>query len=75
MAAAHGTGYLASFFVGDNLERFATSRFNDPRPLWFYLPIVLGGMLPWTPLVAVIGADAAHGLRPGAAGCRRVPGG
>ncbi len=23
-------------------------------PLWFYLPIVLGGMLPWTPLVAVI---------------------
>ena len=28
----HGTGYLESFFVGDNLERFATSRFNDPRP-------------------------------------------
>jgi 4-amino-4-deoxy-L-arabinose transferase-like glycosyltransferase len=54
MAITHGPGYLESFFVGDNLERFATSRFNDPRPPWFYLPIVLGGMLPWTPLVAVV---------------------
>jgi 4-amino-4-deoxy-L-arabinose transferase-like glycosyltransferase len=54
MAATHGHAYLESFFVGDNLERFATSRFNDPRPLWFYIPIVLGGMLPWTPLVAVV---------------------
>ena len=52
MVAAHGRAYLESFFVGDNFERFATSRFNDPRPFWFYLPIVLGGMLPWTPLAA-----------------------
>lgn len=46
----HGNAYLQSFFVGDNFERFATSRFNDPRPWWFYLPVVAGGMLPWTPL-------------------------
>ena len=52
MAAVHGRAYLDGFFLGDNLERFATDRFNDPRPIWFYLPIVLGGMLPWTPLAA-----------------------
>jgi 4-amino-4-deoxy-L-arabinose transferase-like glycosyltransferase len=46
----HGNDYLQSFFVGDNLERFATDRFNDPRPWWFYLPVVAGGLLPWTPL-------------------------
>ena len=46
----HGDAYLQSFFVGDNFERFATDRFNDPRPLWFYLPVVAGGLLPWTPL-------------------------
>ena len=46
----HGTEYLAGFFIGDNLERFATDRFNDPRPWWFYLPILGGGLLPWTPL-------------------------
>jgi len=49
----HGDGYLEGFFLGDNLERFATARFNDPRPWWFYLPVVLGGLLPWTPLMLV----------------------
>jgi 4-amino-4-deoxy-L-arabinose transferase-like glycosyltransferase len=51
MAQIHGRAYIEGFFVGDNLERFATSRFNDPRPPWFYLPIVAGGLLPWTPLM------------------------
>lgn len=49
----HGPLYLESFFVGDNFERFATSRFNDPRPWWFYVPVIAGGLLPWTPLATV----------------------
>ena len=49
----HGTEYLQGFFVGDNFERFATDRFNDPRPWWFYLPVVAGGLLPWAPLALV----------------------
>jgi len=48
MTAEHGVAYLQSFLVGDNLERFATDRFNAPRALWFYLPILVGGMLPWS---------------------------
>jgi len=48
MTAVHGTAYLHSFFLTDNLERFATTRFNYPRPAWFYVPIILGGLLPWT---------------------------
>ena len=59
MFVVHGRAYIDSFFLGDNFERFATSRFNDPRPFWFYLPIVIGGMLPWTPL----GAAAVPPLR------------
>jgi 4-amino-4-deoxy-L-arabinose transferase-like glycosyltransferase len=53
MARAHGSAYLESFFVGDNLERFATDRFNDPRPIWFYLPILLAGAFPWSPFIAL----------------------
>ena len=53
MWLTHGNAYLQSFFVGDNYERFATARFNDPRPWWFYLPVVAGGLLPWTPLALV----------------------
>ena len=69
MAWVHGAAYLDSFFVGDNLERFATDRFNEPRPVWFYGPIVLGGLLPWTPLLAAAVPPAARWLarrvRPG----------
>lgn len=53
MWVRHGNDYLQGFFIGDNFERFATDRFNDPRPWWFYLPIVAGGLLPWTPLALV----------------------
>lgn len=49
----HGNEYLQGFFIGDNFERFATDRFNDPRPWWFYFPIAAGGLLPWTPLALV----------------------
>lgn len=45
----HGNAYLQSFFVGDNLERFATDRFNEPRPWWYYGPVIVGGTVPWAP--------------------------
>ena len=48
MTLEHGTAYLNSFFVGDNFERFATDRFNEPRSPVFYIPVLLGGLLPWT---------------------------
>src|SRR4026209_2625726 len=48
MWAVHGTAYLQSFFVADNLERFATTRYNGVRAIWYYVPILIGGLLPWT---------------------------
>ena len=53
MTATHGAGYLERFFVDENVERFATARYNDPRPYWYYVPIVVGGLLPWSPLMLV----------------------
>jgi 4-amino-4-deoxy-L-arabinose transferase-like glycosyltransferase len=64
MTARHGVEYLESFFVADNLERFATDRFNQPRPVWFYLPILLGGLLPWSVFLLVpIGSVVALARR------------
>jgi 4-amino-4-deoxy-L-arabinose transferase-like glycosyltransferase len=57
MVGAHGTSYLGRFFVDENLERFATDRYNDPRPFWFYVPILLGGLTPWSPIL-VLGVPA-----------------
>jgi 4-amino-4-deoxy-L-arabinose transferase-like glycosyltransferase len=54
----HGDTYLQSFFVSDNFERFATERFNDARPVWFYLPVVIGGLMPWSVYLVAFGSDA-----------------
>jgi 4-amino-4-deoxy-L-arabinose transferase-like glycosyltransferase len=54
MWAIHGNAYLQSFFVADNLERFATTRYNDARAIWYYVPIVVGGLLPWTLFLLVL---------------------
>jgi 4-amino-4-deoxy-L-arabinose transferase-like glycosyltransferase len=53
MAEVHGIAYLRRFFVGENLERFATERYNGRRPLWFYAPIIIGGLAPWSSLMAL----------------------
>ena len=53
MTATHGLAYLDRFFVDENVQRFVTDRYNTPRPFWFYLPILVGGLLPWSPLMLV----------------------
>lgn len=53
MASVHGTAYLERFFLTENVERFATARYNAPRPVWYYVPIVGAGLLPWAPLLAL----------------------
>ena len=54
MTFQHGSAYLQSFFLSDNLERFATDRFNEPRSIWFYAPILIGGLLPWSMYLLVL---------------------
>jgi 4-amino-4-deoxy-L-arabinose transferase-like glycosyltransferase len=54
MWVVHGNAYLQSFFVADNLERFATTRYNGIRAVWYYVPILIGGLLPWTMFAAVL---------------------
>jgi 4-amino-4-deoxy-L-arabinose transferase-like glycosyltransferase len=54
---------LQHFFVGENLERFATDRYNDPRPVWFYLPVLAGGLLPWSPFLLLLAPPLAGVLK------------
>ena len=65
MAAEHGAGYLDRFFLAENLDRFATDRYNAPRPAWYYLPIVAGGLLPWSPFM-ILWLPALRRVRRGA---------
>jgi 4-amino-4-deoxy-L-arabinose transferase-like glycosyltransferase len=51
MTAQHGVAYLHRFFVDENVQRFVTDRYNDRRPFGLYVPIVVGGLLPWSPFM------------------------
>ena len=44
---AQGPEYAWRFFVGENVERFATSTYNTWRG-YIYIPIIIGGLLPWS---------------------------
>jgi 4-amino-4-deoxy-L-arabinose transferase-like glycosyltransferase len=44
-------GFLRYFFIHNHFERYAESGFNNPRGAWYYVALVLGGMLPWTLLL------------------------
>jgi 4-amino-4-deoxy-L-arabinose transferase-like glycosyltransferase len=63
MTHTHGVAYLERFFITENVQRFATERYNAPRPLWYYLPIVVGGLLPWSPLMLLWWAPLARIVR------------
>ena len=40
--------FLRIFFLEHNLERFATNRYMHEQPLWYYLPILLLALMPWS---------------------------
>ena len=63
MAYQHGPSYLLYFFVGENFARFTTEEFNQTRPLWFYLPVLAGGLLPWTPFTLLWIPDLIKALK------------
>lgn len=36
------------FFVGEYLRRFFQNSYSHHHPFYFYVPVVLGGLMPWT---------------------------
>lgn len=40
--------FFREFFLEHNLERFATDRYEHSQPFWYYLAVVILGMMPWT---------------------------
>ena len=56
---AREPGYLRYYFVDRHLLGFATdTQRHSGQPWWFYLPIVIGGGLPWIVYVVLAGRRA-----------------
>jgi len=40
--------FVRKFFVEHNLERFATNLYEHHQPFWYYLAVLVVGLMPWT---------------------------
>ena len=40
--------FVRQFFLEHNLERFGTNRFQHHQPIYYYLIVLLLGLMPWT---------------------------
>ncbi len=55
--------FFRVFFLQHNLERFATNVYHHPQPFWFYLPVGLLALIPWTVFVVAAVVDAIRDWR------------
>jgi 4-amino-4-deoxy-L-arabinose transferase-like glycosyltransferase len=46
--ARNGWAFVDEFFVSHHFQRFFTNKFHHPAPWYFFVLIILGGLLPWT---------------------------
>ena len=40
--------FFREFFLEQNLQRFATNKYQPMQPFWYYLPVVILATMPWT---------------------------
>ncbi len=41
-------GFFDYYFIHQQFERFVGESFNNPQPIWFYVPVIFGMTLPWS---------------------------
>jgi 4-amino-4-deoxy-L-arabinose transferase-like glycosyltransferase len=44
--------FLRVFILEHNLARFGTNLYHHPEPFWYFVPVTLIGLIPWTVFVA-----------------------
>ncbi len=44
--------FLRVFIFEHNLARFGTNLYHHPEPFWYFVPVTLIGLIPWTVFVA-----------------------
>src|SRR5450432_394382 len=51
------------FIVEHNLARFGTNLYRHPQPFWYFLPVALIGLLPWTIFTVAAIAETVRGWK------------
>ena len=50
----NGRAFLVDFFWKHHFERFSTDVLQHQQPFWYYIPVVAGGLFPWTALFGIL---------------------
>jgi len=53
MYLLHGAAFLQELFVKQHFARLYSASLQHVQPWYYYLPVLLGGLFPWTPLLAL----------------------
>lgn len=48
LAAMRNPGWAHFYFVREHWERFTTTEHGRAGPWWYFLPVIVGGLFPWT---------------------------
>jgi 4-amino-4-deoxy-L-arabinose transferase-like glycosyltransferase len=59
--ARNGQAFLHEFFVVHTFGRLASKALAHGQPHWYYLPVLLGALLPWTPLLVLLARRKGYG--------------
>ncbi len=55
--------FFREFILQHNFDRFSTNRYFHKQPFWYYLPVMLAAVLPWTVFVVLSLARGLKNLR------------
>ncbi len=58
-----GELFVREYIVHHHIQRFLGKDFGHVAPFWFYIPILLAGMYPWSAFVPIIGWQVLSGWR------------
>ncbi len=65
LCALRNPEFVDVFIISHNFQRFFTPVFHHEQPFWFFGPILLLALLPWTPLLLAVARDGIALLRSG----------
>jgi 4-amino-4-deoxy-L-arabinose transferase-like glycosyltransferase len=54
--AQNGSAFWDVYFWQHQVGRFTSTDLGHVQPWWYYVPVLLAGLFPWTPLLGLLGA-------------------
>jgi 4-amino-4-deoxy-L-arabinose transferase-like glycosyltransferase len=52
--ARNGWPFIREFFIEHHLERATSDALQHVQPWWFYIPVLLAGLFPWSPMIGYV---------------------